>query len=83
MNIWNQCRKYIKMSTNKAMFGPVVLEIACCISQTSNPLTHVAGVHYENVLSKKYLTKGRRWVILDGVMFPASYHSVPMYNYYV
>ena len=29
VNIWNQHRKCLKMSTNKPMFGPVVLEITC------------------------------------------------------
>ncbi len=31
VHIWNQHEKYIKMDTNKPMFGPVVLEIACDI----------------------------------------------------
>ena len=32
IHIWNQHAKCIKMNTNKPMFGPVVLEIACDIS---------------------------------------------------
>ena len=27
--IWNKHGKYINMNTNKSMFGPVVLEVAC------------------------------------------------------
>ncbi len=37
--IWNQQRICIKMSTNKPMFGPVVLEISCRVhmNQTFSP----------------------------------------------
>ncbi len=42
-HIWNQHEKWIKTSTNKPMFGPVVLEIACgiFIKKDISSLKHV------------------------------------------
>ncbi len=44
-HIWNQNDKWITMSTNKSIFGPVVLEIACGIL-----LSNVSSFHCKPVV---------------------------------